>query len=1346
VRVWKASFVVPVAVLLLCTCESFPTLPVLADSVTTDVALPQSSTVGSQLVPSIIVKDASGNALPRFQVTFAVTSGGGSVNPVATLTDDNGKASAQWTLGTTAGEQQVIATAGSKTVSFTVTGTADVASQIAASPGTTGQTAPPGAVVPNPPSVIVRDAHGNPKAGVAVTFAVASGGGSVTGSATTTNASGVATVGSWRLGSIAQTNTLTATSPGLAGSPVTFTATAVAVGGTLSVNAGNNQFATVNTAVAVAPSVAIRDANNNPVVGASVTFAVASGGGSVTGATVQTNGSGIATVGSWTLGTTAGINTLTATSASGSATFTATGTAAAASTVAINTGNAQTSTAGSPVAIPPSVIVKDQFGNPVSGASVTFAVVSGGGSVTGSPATTNAAGIATVGSWILGPTAGANSLTATSGNLTPVTFTATGTAGAGSVAVNGGNNQTATVNTTVAVDPSVIIKDVNGNPIAGSSVTFAVASGGGSVTGATTATNAGGIATVGAWKLGTSAGTNTLTATSSAGSTTFTATGVAGAATQIAIDAGNNQTAAAGTAVAIAPSVIVRDAFNNPKGGVAVTFAVASGGGSITGGAATTNTSGVATVGSWTLGTTVGTNTLTATSGTLTGSPVTFTANGVTGAATIAVNAGNNQTATVNTAVAVAPSVIIKDSNNNPISGASVTFAIASGGGSITGATTTTDASGIATVGSWTLGNTAGTNTLTASSASAIGSPVTFSATGFAGAPATAVINAGNNQTADAGTPVAIPPSVLVKDAFGNPVSNLAVTFAVASGGGSVSGGSGTTNASGIATVGGWTLGTTIGANTLTATAGSLAPVTFTATGVTGPGIMTLTAGGNQTATVNTAVSIAPSVTIKDAHNNPVVGATVTFAVASGGGSITGGTTTTNTSGVATLGSWTLGTTAGTNTLTASSSGVSGSPLTITATGTADVAQTMTLNAGSNQTANAGTTVPTPPSVLVKDQFNNPVSGVAVSFTVASGGGSTTGSAATTNASGIAAVGSWKLGNAPGTNTLTASSAAVAGVTITFTATGTVGPAATIALFLGDGQTAPAGTAVPTQPSVTVRDAVGNPVSGVTVTFAVTSGGGSAAGLSPSTDGSGVATVGNWILGPTAGQNTLTASSPGLSGSPVLFTATGTTPATSITTNNGDGQSAIAGSQVATPPSVIVKDASGNPVAGVTVTFAVTSGGGSATGVNTVSDASGIATVGSWTLGTTAGANTLTATSAGLTGSPVTFMATGVAGPPASLFVNAGDNQTAPPGATVTTPPSLIVRDVHGNAVSGVTVTFTVASGGGSATGTSTTTDANGIATVGSWTLGPATGTNTLTATVTTASASFSLTFTATAQ
>jgi hypothetical protein len=72
------------------------------------------------------------------------------------------------------------------------------------------------------------------------------------------------------------------------------------------------------------------------------------------------------------------------------------------------------------------VLVLNQNGQPVAGAPVTFSVQSGGGSVTGGSATTDASGIATVGSWTLGPTIGTNTLVAKTGNLTPVIFTADG--------------------------------------------------------------------------------------------------------------------------------------------------------------------------------------------------------------------------------------------------------------------------------------------------------------------------------------------------------------------------------------------------------------------------------------------------------------------------------------------------------------------------------------------------------------------------------------------------------------------------------------------------------------------------------------------------------------------------------------------------------------------------------------------------------------------------------------------------------------------------------------------------------------------------------------------------------
>src|SRR2546430_4254701 len=249
-----------------------------------------------------------------------------------------------------------------------------------------------------------------------------------------------------------------------------------------------------------------------------------------------------------------------------------------------------------------------------------------------------------------------------------------------------------------------------------------------------------------------------------------------------------------------------------------------------------TDANGIARVGSWTLATTAGANTLTATSAGLTGSPVTFTATGTAGSAgSIAVSAGDQQTATVNTAVATPPAVIVKDQFGNPVGGAAATFAIALGQGGITGAAQTTNASGIARVGSWTLGRAAGTNTLTATSTGVNGSPVTFTATAIAGAATSIAVSAGNNQSAAVGTAVATPPAVIVQDQFNNPVARVAGTFAPAAGSGSVSPTTPvTTGAGGIAALTSWTLGTTAGPNTLTATAAGSGitgnPVSFTAT------------------------------------------------------------------------------------------------------------------------------------------------------------------------------------------------------------------------------------------------------------------------------------------------------------------------------------------------------------------------------------------------------------------------------------------------------------------------------------------------------------------------------------
>ena len=454
------------------------------------------------------------------------------------------------------------------------------------------------------------------------------------------------------------------------------------------------------------------------------------------------------------------------------------------------------------------------------------------------------------------------------------------------------------------------------------------------------------------------------------------------AAITIANAASNNQSAGVGAAVANPPSVTVADANGNGVANVSVTFVVASGGGSVTGATQTTNESGMATVGSWTLGNTAGPNSLTVTAAGVTGS-VTFNAAAVAAppqSIAIANAASNNQSAPAGSAVAIAPSVKVSDASGNGVGGVPVTFAVATGGGSITGATTTTNSAGIAQVGSWTLGTTAGTNTLTATSGALSGSPLTFTATGTSGAAGNIAIVSGNGQTAIAGSVVATAPSVRVTDTNGNAVAGATVTFTVASGGGSVTGGTATTNSSGVATVGSWTLGTTAGPNTLGATSGSLAAVTFTATGTVGAAAsITIDAGNNQNATAGTIVAIPPSVKVTDTNGNVVTGAGVTFAVASGGGSITGAAATTNASGIASVGSWTLGATAGANTLTASLNGVAGQSVTFSANGTALSALVVTVAGKLERSQTVSVSV-------TQDGTAVPSSGFTLTLTPADGG------------------------------------------------------------------------------------------------------------------------------------------------------------------------------------------------------------------------------------------------------------------------------------------------------------------------------------------------------------------------
>jgi hypothetical protein len=176
------------------------------------------------------------------------------------------------------------------------------------------------------------------------------------------------------------------------------------------------------------------------------------------------------------------------------------------------------------------------------------------------------------------------------------------------------------------------------------------------------------------------------------------------------------------------------------------------------------------------------------------------------------------------------PAVTVTDASGAPAAGVIVKFQVTAGGGAIQYPRVATDAQGVASSGTWQLGPTVGMNTVTAT---VDGLPaVAFNVTTVAGPPTQVTIIGGAGQRADSTTTLPVPLTVRISDIGGNPAPNQTVTFTVTSGGGSIAGGTATTDASGVATSGLWTLGPTVGFQTVTAQAGAVQrPITARATG-----------------------------------------------------------------------------------------------------------------------------------------------------------------------------------------------------------------------------------------------------------------------------------------------------------------------------------------------------------------------------------------------------------------------------------------------------------------------------------------------------------------------------------
>lgn len=160
-------------------------------------------------------------------------------------------------------------------------------------------------------------------------------------------------------------------------------------------------------------------------------------------------------------------------------------------------------TVGAAVQPAPTVLVTDEKSQPLAGVTVTFKVVSGGGTLSGGYATTGVDGQAAPSTWTLGPTPGAQTLSASAGSEADVVFTVLAAAGdVAHITTSAGNDQLAGIGQGLAQPLVALATDAFGNPVAGTPVVFTVTSGGGTIDGAAVVTDSNGKATAGVWTLG----------------------------------------------------------------------------------------------------------------------------------------------------------------------------------------------------------------------------------------------------------------------------------------------------------------------------------------------------------------------------------------------------------------------------------------------------------------------------------------------------------------------------------------------------------------------------------------------------------------------------------------------------------------------------------------------------------------------------------------------------------------------------------------------------------------------------------------------------------------------------
>ena len=217
------------------------------------------------------------------------------------------------------------------------------------------------------------------------------------------------------------------------------------------------------------------------------------------------------------------------------------------------------------------------------------------------------------------------------------------------------------------------------------------------------------------------------------------------------------------------------------------------------------------------------------------------------------------------------PTFTVRDRFQNPVPNTVVSFRVDPGGSVISGSSTT-DSLGRVTPQSWTLGSTAGTYSLIASTGSVSATAV---ATAASGAPANILIVTGDKQQIGAGMIVPSVISVRVVDATGLAVSGVPVVWSDASGVqcSTTTRGDGTSNLDpALDPPCRWRVGSRIGEQTITVTAGNVS-TTLTAIVIERPAALDVLTGPPSNAVYPVGASAADVVVqLKLSNGSPAAG------------------------------------------------------------------------------------------------------------------------------------------------------------------------------------------------------------------------------------------------------------------------------------------------------------------------------------------------------------------------------------------------------------------------------------------------------------------------------------------